>query len=281
MITIIVPFHLVFAQALIGGYPLLLLISEKDAGKGFMKLMAVLFVCFLILAYLFGKFYLIRQNASPSFFIIHNGVFVCLFVVFLLQPFTQNPARALKILRLGAAGALAAALMLIYSYSALSLPSGRLFTFLFFIVTLESSLFLGASGLGMVFGHWYLVKPKMSLDPFKRLTLVFLVCAAAQFLLSVLYAVSYFFNFPLFEAHGLSRLFRFSDLGIFLVFRFVLGTLTSLVIAYLTYATLSSEAIPKINRTRAATGLFYIAILSAFTGELIGKYLFWVTKIPL
>lgn len=280
MITLIVPFHLVFTEVLAGGYILLAFISEKETGKGFTKLMNAIFMCFLLLSYLFGKFFLRRVDASSSLFTAHSVFFAALLVLLPVHAFTKDAARALVIFKACVLFVCVDAVVWMAGYFNF-VPAALFLRVLFFVSIIESSLFLGAATLGMLFGHWYLVKPKMDLSPFKKITLVFLAATAAQFFMAALYVILYFLKAPLFDAHLLDRLFRFADLGIFFMFRFILGTLTSLVIAYLTYTTLSDENIPKINRTRAATGLLYMAILSAFTGELLGKYLFWITKIPL
>lgn len=280
MIPLIVPFHFVFTEVFAGGYPLLWFISEKETGKGFTRLMNVIFACFLWLSYFFGKSFLERNGAPIFLLTAQRIVFACLFIALLLQSFVPDADRALKIFKCGVLFSVSGMAVLLASYFS-AVPSNALLQALFLVSVAVSSLFLGAASLGMLFGHWYLVKPKMPLDPFKKITLVFFCVAIVQLLMTTLYAAVYFLKIPLFDAKPLERLFHFSDLGIFFIFRLIIGTFTSLLLSYLTYTTLADENIPKINRTRAATGLLYIAILSAFTGELLGKYLFWVTKIPL
>lgn len=280
MITLIVPFHLVFTEVLVGGYSLLGFISETETGKGFTKLMNIIFACFLWLSYFFGRSFLERAGGSPAFFLVQRAVFACFFAALVLQAVVPDAWRSLKIFKGGVLFAFFCALLLYLSYESL-LPSGGWLRILFLVSVFESSLFLGAATLGMLFGHWYLAKPKMPLAPFKNITLVFFAATVVQLCVAAVAAAAYFLRLPLFDPRLLERLFRFGDLGIFFVFRLIIGTFASLLLSYLTFTTLADENIPKINRTRAATGLLYIAILSAFTGELLGKYLFWMTKIPL
>ncbi len=281
MIPLIVPFHFVFAEVFAGGYPLFLFISEKETGKGFTRLMNVIFACFLWLSYFFGKSFL-ERNGLPYFMLTWQRIiYACLLIELILQSFGSDIGRSLIIWKCVIPFTVFGMVAILFASYFSLVASNGLLSILFFISIIVSSLFLGAASLGMLFGHWYLVKPKMPLDPFKKLTLVFFAAAAAQLVVAAFYAAVYFLKIPLLDAKPLERLFHFSDLGIFFIFRLIIGTFASLLLSYLTYTTLADENIRKINRTRAATGLLYIAILSAFTGELLGKYLFWVTKIPL
>jgi hypothetical protein len=55
----------------------------------------------------------------------------------------------------------------------------------------------------------------------------------------------------------------------------VLGPCASLLLAYMIWRTL------QIPQTMAATGLFYIAVLSALVGEFLGRFILFRTGLPL
>jgi hypothetical protein len=62
--------------------------------------------------------------------------------------------------------------------------------------------------------------------------------------------------------------------GLVLLGRLLIGILGSFVLACLIWDTL------RIPNVQAATGFFYIAILTAMIGEFLGGYLWHVTAIP-
>jgi hypothetical protein len=57
--------------------------------------------------------------------------------------------------------------------------------------------------------------------------------------------------------------------------RLALGPLPALAIAWMIWRTL------QIPQTMAATGLFYVAVLTTVVGELLGRFLLYRTSLPL
>src|SRR5206468_11984673 len=62
------------------------------------------------------------------------------------------------------------------------LPLGGWENWLLVINHLAATALLGSVMLTMVFGHWYLVIPRLSIDPLKRLTQVLIASLAVRFL---------------------------------------------------------------------------------------------------
>jgi hypothetical protein len=125
----------------------------------------------------------------------------------------------------------------------------------------------------MSLGHWYLIQLGLSLDPFKRVFKFYTGTLLAQ--LSVLiFASGLFLAFGSESTRsGLNQLW--TDHQALLALRLVLGPLASLLLAYMIWRTL------QIPQTMAATGLFYIAILSAIVGEFLGRFILFRTGLPL
>jgi hypothetical protein len=135
-----------------------------------------------------------------------------------------------------------------------------------------SSLLLGSVTVGMLIGHWYLIDTGQSLDPFIRIYkfFVFSLIAQAAFLaLSPL--ILYFLGTP--QSHVvIERLWQ--QHSTLLVTRVIVGQIAPLILAWMIWRTLL------IPHTMAATGLFYIALLGVFVGEILGRQILALTSLP-
>jgi hypothetical protein len=124
----------------------------------------------------------------------------------------------------------------------------------------------------MLIGHWYLIDTGQSLAPFVRIYKFFVVALIVQ---SAFFWVSapllFFFGSPQSLA-GLQRLW-FSHSTLF-VMRILAGQIAPLILAWMIWRTLL------IPHTMAATGLFYIALLGVFVGEILGRQILALTSLP-
>jgi hypothetical protein len=145
-------------------------------------------------------------------------------------------------------------------------------TFIYPIAFFLSSLLLGTVTVGMLLGHWYLIDAGQSLDPFVRIYKFFVAALVAQtiFLLTSL-IVLYAFGVPG-SAVGLGRLW--TDHPTLFSTRVISGQVAPLILSWMIWRTLL------IPHTMAATGLFYIALLSVFVGEILGKQILALTSLP-
>jgi DMSO reductase anchor subunit len=146
-------------------------------------------------------------------------------------------------------------------------------TLLYPLSFLISALLLGAVTTGMLLGHWYLIDRNLSLAPFRRMLRFFVT-------MLVLQAAILVFGGGLLAVAGnaatVSHLVAlFHDHAALLGVRVVLGPLASAVLAWMIWQTL------KVPQTMAATGLFYIAILSVLVGEFMGRFILFRTSLPL
>jgi len=138
---------------------------------------------------------------------------------------------------------------------------------------IAATALLGSVMLTMVFGHWYLVVPKLSIDPLKRLTKVLIATIIARILTIVasLAALQFERRIPLVSV--LRELMV--QQGIFFWPRVIFGVLVPIVLAVMIWSTV------KIRHTQAATGLLYLAVVALLFGEFFSKFLLFAVNIPL
>ncbi len=143
---------------------------------------------------------------------------------------------------------------------------------LFFALNaVSSALALGAVTLAMMLGHWYLVTPKLSIEPLKRYSALYI-------LLTVWTALKLTFGFFYFThslEQGPNHFFeRINQESIFILFRVSWGLLVPLGLSYWIWATV------KMKSTQSATGILYAAMVCTMMGEGMGIYLTLRTGIP-
>ena len=124
----------------------------------------------------------------------------------------------------------------------------------------------------MLIGHWYLIDTGQTLDPFVRVYRFFVISLAGQtafFLISL--SSLYFFGAQDTVTELKNLWMHHSNLWII---RIAIGYLAPLVLSWLIWRTL------QIPHTMAATGLFYIALLGVFVGEILGRQILALTSLP-
>jgi hypothetical protein len=135
-----------------------------------------------------------------------------------------------------------------------------------------SALLLGSVTVGMLIGHWYLIDTGQSIDPFVRVFKFFVTSLIVQTLfLSLLPVALYFLG----SSESVSELRRlWNDYFFLLSSRILAAQIGPLILSYMIWRTL------KIPHTMAATGLFYIALLGVFVGEILGRQILALTSLP-
>jgi hypothetical protein len=146
-------------------------------------------------------------------------------------------------------------------------------TLLYPVSFLVSALSLGAVTTGMLLGHWYLIDRDLAIEPFRHMLTFFAVMLGVQVALMLL--SSGLLAIAGGAVTGDRVRLLFSDHRALLAVRLAVGPLASAVLAWMIWQTL------KIPQTMAATGLFYIAILSVLVGEFMGRFILFRTSIPL
>ena len=138
---------------------------------------------------------------------------------------------------------------------------------------LAATALLGCVMLSMVFGHWYLVIPRLSIDPLKRLTKVFIGTIA--FRIVTIFGSLIVLRFE--QSIPLAAVLRELTIqqGIFFWPRIIFGVLVPIVLAAMIWSTV------KIRHTQAATGLLYLAVVALLFGEFFSKFLLFAVNIPM
>jgi hypothetical protein len=135
-----------------------------------------------------------------------------------------------------------------------------------------SALLLGSVTVGMLIGHWYLIDTGQSLEPFMRVFRFFIVVLVTQsFFFIILPLVLYYFGSST-TMVGLKTLWQHHLM--LLSTRVLSAQVAPLILSYMIWRTL------KIPHTMAATGLFYIALLGVFVGEILGRQILALTSLP-
>ena len=160
-------------------------------------------------------------------------------------------------------------------FSIHSFYDGPLVSFEFVIYPVSfflSALLLGSVTVGMLIGHWYLIDTGQSLEPFIRIFRFFVKALIAQcgfFLIAPLFL--YLLGTPQSVA-ALEQLWqRHSTL---LITRWIVGDGAPAILSWMIWRTLL------IPHTMAATGLFYIALLGVFVGEILGRQILALVSLP-
>src|SRR5262245_19736000 len=135
-----------------------------------------------------------------------------------------------------------------------------------------SALLLGAVTVGMLIGHWYLIDTGQSMAPLIRIFKFFLVSLVVQTIfMAILPGFIFFLGDP-----QTQNSFRnlWNEHRILLVTRVLVAQVAPLGLSFLIWRTL------RIPHTMAATGLFYVALLGVFVGEILGRQILALTTLP-
>ena len=234
-------------------------------------------VLFVIAALgLWGKSHVYWQSISSEITfatlaeILFHGLFVIFFALYMVSLWGENQQfRA----RSFACCVLCGLTGLIFSaHGFYEAPFWSLETFVYPTAFFLSALLLGTVTVGMLIGHWYLIDTGQSLDPFIRVYKFFVITLVAQtiFLLTSLVTL-YLFG----VSESVTRLESlWVNHSMLLLTRMIAGQAAPLILSWMIWRTLL------IPNTMAATGLFYIALLGVFVGEILDKQILALTTLP-
>ncbi|MGH8060281.1 MAG: hypothetical protein ACREOH_24095 [Candidatus Entotheonellia bacterium] len=256
-------FFLVFSQLAVGGLTLLTLVPLREIGKGFFRTCGVLYLLVTVIV-LVGL-----QWARPAE-LVGFVLFFVLLLLYLVSLWSERWPDSQQLLK----GTLTVGTMAIIA-SALSDPSTTASageTTLRTLNFLCGALSLGAAMSGMLLGHWYLVTPELSLVPIKRLTGLLLGSLLLQGGLLTLTLVPESVLLPASLAPKVQHLLL--AYPYFLLGRMLVGLVGTFGLAVLTMWLLREGS------TQAATGFLYTTVLTVTVGELIGRFLFHLTGVP-
>jgi hypothetical protein len=268
-------FLLFFYQIAFGGVLALAATPFHELDRAFYKSTAGVLFVIAVLGF-WGKSFLYRQSLSANFswIMVLEALFHLLFVVLLgvyiislwgERTYLRARAFAGSILT-GLAG------LLLIAFGYYTAGTGWMEVFIYSISFFLSSLLLGNVTVGMLIGHWYLIDTGQTLEPFIRIYKFFVFSLILQaaflaffFLLLFLFGVSH-------GTEGIVKLWN--QHSTLLATRLIVGCLAPLILSGMIWRTLM------IPHTMAATGLFYIALLGVFVGEILGKQILALTSLP-
>jgi hypothetical protein len=162
--------------------------------------------------------------------------------------------------------------LLLSAHSFYRAPLVSFETLIYPVSFLLSSLLLGSVTVGMLIGHWYLIDTGQSLDPFIRIYKFFVVALIVQSVFLILSSILLHFLGSSGSVTNMQRLW--SNHSSLLAIRLLVGQVAPLILSYMIWRTLL------IPHTMAATGLFYIALLGVFVGEILGRQILALTFLP-
>ena len=265
-------FYIVFTQLAVGGLALLLIIPKDLVGRGFYRLMALIYLLVMVFARCahlgingnsvsFSNFFLSWQGYDSIFVLVFCGLLLLYTISLWLKQSLIN--RTLLIV-----GAICGVIWTVYSAQSygefIDLPAGK---FLLSAQFLVSAILLGSVNSGMWFGHWYLVTPNLPVIHLKRFNQIFLV--------SLLLSIAFFgLNvFLRWQAVEVTPFNFFHQIAFWL--RIFLGFGGSALLYIIIWDCLRDKSTQRdvVGATRAATGFLYIAMLTVFIGEFCGRLL--------
>jgi len=266
-------FLLFFYQIALGGLFGLSATPFHELERAFYKSTAGVLFVIAVLGF-WGKSHLYWQtiSAENSFAtvaeILLYALFVISFAAYMISLWVENQTfRA----RSFASCVLCGTTGLIFSaHGFYQAPFWSFETFVYPIAFFLSALLLGTVTVGMLLGHWYLIDTGQSLDPFIRIYKFFVVALVVQTIF-LLMSLIVLYNFGVSES-GLERLW--TDHRTLFLTRVISGQVAPLILSWMIWRTLV------IPHTMAATGLFYIALLGVFVGEILGKQILALTSLP-
>jgi len=264
-------FFFLFSQLGVGMMLTLLFISPRSIGNSFFKFASLTAAILLGLTLGFNFLFPspVRMSQLPVIFLALSALLTAIYNrVVDVDKFSA--ARALLV------GATATGLI---SVGADSLAFTRLMTlggwenWVLLANHLAATALLGSVMLTMVFGHWYLVVPRLSIDPLKRLTKV-LMGAIGIRIVTIIASLT-ILDFQ--QSIPLTALLQelMVQQGIFFWPRLIFGVLVPVILAVMIWSTV------KIHHTQAATGLLYLAVVALLFGEFFSKFLLFAVSIPL
>ena len=138
----------------------------------------------------------------------------------------------------------------------------------------SSAALLGGTCTAMILGHWYLVLPSMDVSLLQKIVKFHIGSTIVR--IAVVGVAVYIAVASLESGLGFNfQRYVLSVAGIFFWQRVLFGLLGPSVLAYLTWET------AKIRSTQSATGILYVDFFTGMVGEILAKYLFLSTGVPL
>lgn len=250
-------------QLSVGGLVGLAATPFTELERGFYKSTAGVLAAAALLA-LWGRLDLLPETPGIGdiLSLVLSGVFTVFLILYFISLWGERAFLRARFFSTAILTGLAGIMVASYGFSHSPVgPVEAVFLPIRFVV---SSLLLGAVTVGMLIGHWYLIETGQSLEPFLRVFRFFVALLIVQTCLEALAAaLLYLFG----TAHTAATVRSlFDDHLALLSSRFLVAQAAPLALSWMIWKTLAD-----FRNTMAATGLFYIALLGVFVGELLSS----------
>ncbi len=241
-----------FIKLAVGILPYLPFIPVKAVGESFSRLLVSLAFISSLLGFLSCDYVFNSEYALVIIFV------VALFFLFFMIRQLKSSVNVLIITTflLG--------VIVLANQDITGLKVSWIYCFLNFLL---GALFLGASVVSMVLGHWYLIRPQLSFDHLIRFVRIFFILALARtcFVLYVLF---------LEKSDGWGSLLGQVG-GIFFFTRVLWGIILPLIFLIPAYRC------ARIHSNRSATGILYFTTGAVLMGEIMADFLTKISGISL
>ncbi|NUO83050.1 hypothetical protein HUU05_23515 [candidate division KSB1 bacterium] len=269
-------FFALFTHLAVGALLTVLLISLEEIGVTFFRFMSWLVAVLLGLALLAQPLY---KQLPDALFILPQGSNLLAFGLLLLE-LAVLILGSFLVKRVGksylffAFGLGLIVLVLISYFYPIAEGMSQAAFGLRALSFVGSALMLGSVLGAMITGHWYLVNHKLSIQPLRLASLLFLGATLMR-VLFVIALMSYStFSSEQVLAENARTLLHFSGKGILFWARCAIGLIGPLIFAFMIYETV------KLRSTQSATGMLYATVVLVFIGEAFSKFLWFFTGIP-
>jgi uncharacterized membrane protein YiaA len=269
-------FLLFFYQIALGGLFGMAFTPFHELDRAFYKSTGGVLFVIAVLGF-WGKAHLYLQTLSESFSwmvaaeALAQLFFVVCFACYIVSLWGERQALRARTFAACILSGLAG--LFLSAHSFYDAPIGSVETLVYPLSFFMSSLLLGSVTVGMLIGHWYLIDTGQTLEPFIRIYKIFLISLAVQSGFSLVSLLSLHVLGTDQSVMQLEKLW--TDHSSLLITRIVIGYLGPLVLSWMIWRTLL------IPHTMAATGLFYIALLGVFVGEILSRQILALTSLPL
>lgn len=260
-------FTLYLAQLATGYLMTLFLVPYTLLGKKFFRFnLWTPFLLFLLIG-----FYPLKTQ-SPELYFFSAPIVTLLLYWFIL--YGDWVRKAKKQIFLGVATLSAIALLgyLAQTYVSTYQTQLQFWPFLWlFLHFLSSAFLLGSALVAMILGHFYLVIPKLSFGPLRRLTLAFIGAICFRCLLTSFFLVLHWSLWTAEISQDWTHYFL-SHIHL-LSLRFLAGLLVPSILAYMIWDCVKRES------NQSATGILYVACFLVMMGEFGANWYFFQEKI--
>lgn len=264
-------FFFLFSQLSVGMLLVQLFISPKVIGKSFFTFSSQTAAILMALALGFDWMFPspVRSGSLPFMFLLASAV---LTGVYNRAVHVEKYEVAFGVLVAAVATGLGAVVLDSMAFSRL-LELGGWEHGLLAVNHLAATALLGSGMLAMVFGHWYLVVPNLSIAPLRLLTEIYI----ATIVIRVLAIVASLITLEIEQRPGIAAMFLELTVrqGLFFWPRIIFGIGVPAVLGAMVWSTV------KIRHTQAATGLLYLVVVTLLFGEFFAKFLLFELRLPL